>query len=65
MKIKIVKERCPHNHKCRVIALCPMDALSQKEKEVPKINYKKCIKCQKCITLCPKKVFVLEDYYKK
>lgn len=56
--IKIEKERCPHNHKCKAVKLCFVGALSQKENEVPKIDYNKCIKCGKCIKLCPKKVFI-------
>lgn len=59
-KIKIIEERCPHNHKCRAIKNCSANAISQKENEVPKINYDKCIACGKCIKLCPKKVFILK-----
>lgn len=64
-QVNLIKERCPNNHKCRVVKLCPAKALSQKEKEVPKIDKEKCISCQKCITLCPKNVFILEDTYEK
>lgn len=60
-ELKIIKKRCPHNHQCRVVKSCPANALSQKENEVPEIDYSKCIKCGKCISLCPKKVFILEN----
>lgn len=59
-KIKIIEKRCPRNHQCRVVNSCPVGALSQRENEVPKIDYNKCIKCGKCLTFCPKKVFILE-----
>lgn len=59
-KLKIVIEKCPQNHKCPAINVCPVGALTQEAFKAPKINYDKCIKCAKCSNFCPKKALVLE-----
>lgn len=61
--LMVIKERCPHNHKCRAVKICPVGALIQNENGLPEVNYDKCIKCGKCAKLCPKKVLVLEQIY--
>lgn len=60
-KLKIIVERCPQNHKCPSVSICPVGALSQKDFEAPTIDYSKCIACGKCSSFCPKKALVLED----
>ena len=57
--LKVRKERCPQNHKCPAVKVCPVGALTQDGFEAPKINYDKCIKCGKCSSFCPKKALVL------
>ena len=32
-KLKILKEKCPQNHKCPAVSVCPVGALSQKDVE--------------------------------
>lgn len=59
-KLKIMVERCPQNHKCPSIKVCPVEALSQEGVNAPKVNYEKCIKCGKCSNFCPKGALVLE-----
>lgn len=59
--LKIIKERCPHNHKCRAVKICPVGALSQNINEVPKVNSDICIKCGKCSKLCSKKALIIEN----
>lgn len=59
-KLSIRKEKCPKNHRCKAVPICPVNALSQKEKEAPEVDETKCIACGKCMALCPKKVFVIE-----
>ena len=59
-KLVILTDRCPQNHKCPAVAICPVGALTQKEFEAPEINYDKCIKCGKSSNFCPKKALVLE-----
>ncbi len=56
----IRKDKCPKNHQCKAVNICPVTALSQKEGEAPEVDETKCIACGKCIALCPKKVFALE-----
>lgn len=47
------KNRCPQNHSCPSVKVCPVDALSQNGFEAPKIDLNKCIKCGKCVRFCP------------
>ena len=60
-KLKVVVERCPQNHKCPAVKVCPVNALSQTDFNAPIVDYDKCIKCGKCANFCPKKALVLED----
>ena len=59
-KLIIVKERCPQNHKCPAVNVCPVGALSQEGMSAPTIDHEKCIRCGKCSNFCPKKALVLE-----
>ena len=58
-KLTIIKDRCPQNHKCPAVKVCPVGALSQKDFSVPIIDYDRCIKCGKCSNFCPKMALVL------
>lgn len=60
-KLKVIIEKCPQNHKCPAVKICPVNALSQKGFAAPIVDYDKCIKCGKCANFCPKKALVLED----
>ena len=60
-RLKVINERCPKNHKCPAVKVCPVNTLSQKDFDAPIIDYDKCIKCGKCANFCPKKALVLED----
>ena len=60
-RLKVINERCPKNHKCPAVKVCPVNALSQKGFDAPIVDYDKCIKCGKCANFCPKKALVLED----
>ncbi len=59
--LKIIKERCPQNHPCPAVKVCPVGALEQEKFNAPTIQYDKCIKCGKCSNFCPKKALVLEQ----
>jgi ferredoxin len=48
----IDKNRCPQNHACPLLRVCPVQAISQKGYGLPVINQEKCIKCGKCIKYC-------------
>ena len=60
-RLKIIKERCPQNHKCPAVEVCPVGALSQDAFNAPEIDHEQCIKCGKCSNFCPKKALVLEE----
>ena len=59
-KLNVIIERCPKNHKCPAMAMCPVGAISQSGFDAPVIDEGKCIKCGKCSNFCPKKALVLE-----
>ena len=59
-KLKIITEKCPQNHKCPAVSVCPVGALSQNGFGAPIIDHDKCIRCGKCSNFCPKKALVLE-----
>lgn len=53
MRITVDKNKCPQNHKCPSIRVCPVGAIEQNGIGLPTINEDKCIKCKKCIAFCP------------
>lgn len=58
MKLVVDAERCPQNHRCPAIAVCPQKAISQKTMfSLPVIDDDKCIVCGKCIRYCPMGAF--------
>ncbi len=59
--IKIIEKRCPKNHLCPIVKMCPKDAIRQEGYEAPTIDQSKCIKCNICIKNCPHNVFEKED----
>ncbi len=52
-RIVVNKNRCPQNHRCPSIRVCPVDALTQKGFAAPRVDMDACIKCGKCIKYCP------------
>lgn len=60
MKIVVDKDKCPQDHKCPAIPVCPKGAISQKDKySLPEIDKSLCILCGKCMKFCPKGAFSL------
>jgi len=55
--IKVAKERCPQDHPCPLIRICPQKAISQKGFNAPEVDNKKCIKCMLCVQRCGYKAF--------
>jgi len=41
--ITIDPKKCPQNHKCPLIRICPQQAITQTGFELPKIDFSKCI----------------------
>lgn len=62
-KIRVIKERCPQNHRCPAVKVCPVNALSQKWFGAPTVDLDACIGCGKCANFCPMGalVFVLRQ----
>lgn len=51
-KIVVYKHRCPQNHPCPSLRVCPVGALSQNGHAAPVIDEEKCIRCGKCVRYC-------------
>jgi len=60
MSIKVVKERCPQNHPCPALKVCPVKALEQDKFNAPTVKADKCIDCGKCVDFCPMGALVLD-----
>ena len=53
MAIQVHMSRCPQNHPCPSVRVCPVGALEQTGFEAPQVNKEKCIDCGKCVAFCP------------
>lgn len=60
-KLCVIVEKCPQNHPCPSVKVCPVGALEQNEFAAPTVNLDNCIRCGKCANFCPKKALVLCD----
>ena len=53
MPIVIQEQFCPKNHRCPVMSICPVTAISQKDSfSAPTVDEDLCIECQKCSRAC-------------
>ncbi|MFA5878667.1 MAG: 4Fe-4S binding protein [Candidatus Margulisiibacteriota bacterium] len=59
MTIIVDKNRCPQNHPCPAIRVCPVGALTQKGFDAPIVDESKCINCGKCSKFCPMRALIL------
>jgi ferredoxin len=58
MQIIVNKNKCPQNHRCPAIAVCPTKAISQQSPfTLPVIDAEACIVCGKCMKYCPMGAF--------
>lgn len=48
-------KRCPQNHPCPAVRVCPAGAIMQKGNGLPEISEKHCTNCGRCISFCPMK----------
>lgn len=53
MQIVVDKNRCPQNHPCPAIKVCPVGAIKQKGMAAPAVDVEKCIQCEECVMFCP------------
>ena len=51
--IRVNRNRCPENHPCPSVRVCPVEALKQVRVSAPTADMDKCIKCGKCVRYCP------------
>lgn len=56
--IMVDERRCPKDHACPSIAICPVGAISQDTiYSLPIVDREKCILCGKCQQHCPQEAF--------
>jgi Fe-S-cluster-containing hydrogenase component 2 len=60
MSVEVIKSRCPQNHPCPSVRVCPVGALIQDGFSAPKVDAFKCIDCGKCVRFCPRGALVLD-----
>lgn len=58
--LRVIAEKCPQDHPCPSVRVCPVGALRQEGHQAPTVDQEKCIRCGKCANFCPKKALVLE-----
>lgn len=63
--LKVITSRCPQNHLCPSIRICPVGALSQTGFSAPQVDAEKCIACGKCADFTPMGEPVLESTAKR
>lgn len=52
MALTVDSLRCPQNHRCPLLQVCPVGAITQSGPGLPAIDPEKCIECGKCIRHC-------------
>ncbi|MHC1719333.1 MAG: 4Fe-4S binding protein [Clostridiaceae bacterium] len=52
-ELVVNKNRCPQNHKCPAVKVCPVGAIKQDGCSAPAIDFDTCIQCGKCVSFCP------------
>lgn len=52
MALTIDAARCPQNHRCPLLTVCPVQAITQQGHGLPVIDAQKCIECGKCMKFC-------------
>jgi Fe-S-cluster-containing hydrogenase component 2 len=59
MSLNVNEKRCPQNHRCPAIAVCPSGALKQEGYAAPTVDMDKCTSCGKCVRRCPMEALIL------
>jgi ferredoxin len=57
MSITVNGAKCPQDHRCPAIKVCPVDAISQEGHGLPKVDQDACIDCMACADYCPMGAF--------
>lgn len=58
--LEVLKKRCPQNHVCPAVRVCPVDALKQDGFAAPTVDKDTCIMCGRCVKFCPMNAIVLD-----
>lgn len=59
MNIVVDEKRCPQNHRCPAMSVCPVNAIRQEGFGLPVIDPETCIRCRKCASFCPMQAFTV------
>lgn len=59
MPITVIQSKCPQNHPCPSVRVCPVGALVQDGNKAPTVDEDKCTECGACIDYCPMGAFEL------
>ncbi len=59
-ELVVNQNRCPQNHACPAVPVCPVGALSQVGHDAPTVDQEACIRCGKCVSFCPMRALTLE-----
>lgn len=54
MAVKVDPIKCPQDHVCPAMRVCPTGALQQKGFELPFADVETCTECGICIDYCPR-----------
>ena len=57
MALTVDNLRCPQNHRCPLLTVCPVGAITQSGFGLPVIDPEKCIECGKCVGHCGKQAY--------
>jgi Fe-S-cluster-containing hydrogenase component 2 len=58
--IKVDGAKCPQDHPCPLVGICPAGAITQQGFSAPEIEQEKCISCGMCVASCPYQVTSFE-----
>lgn len=55
MAMQVDQRRCPQNHRCPMMRICPTGAIHQEGYGLPMIDKNLCTECGACVKMCPMK----------
>ncbi|MCD4814042.1 4Fe-4S binding protein [bacterium] len=60
MSVEITAYKCPQNHPCPAVRVCPVNALMQDRYEAPRVDEKLCMDCGNCVAVCAMRAIQLK-----
>lgn len=60
-RLAIDLNKCPQNHPCPSVKLCPQGALSQAGMRAPAVDTEKCVLCGVCVRYCGKQALYIAE----